>query len=172
MPMLTIVDISSVIARASVPVGDLSFIKVGNDATIIADGFEVRGKVTVVSPALDPNSTTTEVWVQAANPGERLRPGATVRVSIVVKTISDALLIPLSAILPSQGNEENTVLVVGADSLAQERKIETGIREGDNIQVLKGLAPGEQVITVGGYGVKEIKKVKVENANTKAKTEE
>jgi HlyD family secretion protein len=166
-PILTIMDISRVIARASVPIGDLHFLKVGNDATITAEGIVVRGKVTVVSPALDPNSTTAEVWINAPNAGERLHPGATVQVALAAKTVPDALLIPLSALLPAQGSEEDTVLVAGADSLAHERKIEAGIREGDTIQVLKGLAPEEQVIVVGGYGVQDKTKVKVENAKTK-----
>ncbi len=75
-PLLTVMDVSRVIARANVPAGQLSFLKVGNPATIIAsDGAaELRGKVTVVSPALDPNSTTAEVWVEAPNPGRTSSP--------------------------------------------------------------------------------------------------
>ena len=43
--------------------------------------------MTVVSPAVDPQSTTVEVWVQAAEPGRALRPGGTVRVAIMAETI-------------------------------------------------------------------------------------
>ena len=64
-------------------------VKVGNEATITqADGGElVAGKVTIVSPASDPNSTTVQVWVQADNPGERLHAGQAVHVVIVAEII-------------------------------------------------------------------------------------
>ncbi len=173
-PLLTVMDISSVVARASVPINELRYLKVGNDATIAAEigSVELQGKVTVVSPALDPNSTTAEVWVKAANPGERLHPGATVQVSIRAETIRDALVIPTTAILPSQEGTGDAVLVAGPDSLAHEHKIETGVREGDKVQVLKGLAPGEQVITVGGFGIQDKTKVKVEKPGAEKPAEE
>ena len=83
------------------------------------------GKVTVVSPAVDPNSTTVEVWVEAANPGEKLKPGATVHVSILAETIPNAIVIPAAALLPSdEGGVQ--VMVVGTDSAAHEKKIDLG----------------------------------------------
>ena len=54
----------------------------------------LQGKVVVVSPALEPNSTTAEVWIQAPNPGELLRPGVSVTVAIVAKTVENAVVIP------------------------------------------------------------------------------
>jgi HlyD family secretion protein len=163
--LLTVMDVSSVIARASVPVNQLHFLKVGNPAMIAApdSSTELQGKVTIVSPALDPNSTTAEVWVLAANPQERLRPGSTVQVSILAETIQDAIVIPAAALLPAQGGTGDTVLVVGSDSLAQLRSVDIGVRESDRVQVLKGLAPGEQVVTVGGLGVQDKTKVKIDN---------
>jgi RND family efflux transporter MFP subunit len=167
-PLLTVMDVSRVVARASVPINELHFCKVGDTATITAtdSAVELRGRVTVVSPALDPNSTTAEVWVLAPNPGEHLRPGSTLEVSIVAATIPDALVIPTAALLPSPESTGDRVLVVGPDSLAQQRKIEIGVRQPDIVQVLKGLALGEQVITVGGLGVEDKTKVKVENEST------
>ena len=64
--MMTVVDISSVIARANVPVHEAAAIHVGKPAKISGPGGELTGKVTVVSPAVDPNTTTVQVWVQAA----------------------------------------------------------------------------------------------------------
>ncbi len=167
-PLLTVMDVSRVIARASVPVNELRYCRVGNSATITAtdSSAEVQGKVTVVSPALDPNSTTAEVWVMAPNPGQRLKPGSTVQAAILAETVPDALVIPTAALLPSPEGTGDTVLVVGADSVALHRDIEVGIRQSDIVQVLKGLGPGEQVVTVGGLGVEDKTKVKVENGPT------
>ena len=66
-----IMDTSSVIANAHIPQAAAAALKVGDAATIMAPGgTQVNGKVTLVSPALDPNSTTVEVWVAAPNPDE------------------------------------------------------------------------------------------------------
>jgi HlyD family secretion protein len=167
--LLTVMDVSTIIARASVPVGELKSLKVGDEATITeGDGpTTVHGKVIVISPALDPNSTTAEVWVRGPNPGERLHPGATVHIAITAETIPNALVIPIAAILPSQNASEDTVLVVEADSLAHQRTIETGVREDGKVQVLNGLAPGDRVITVGGFGLQDKTKVELATAGKK-----
>jgi HlyD family secretion protein len=167
-PLLTVMDISQVIARASVPAEQLRFIRAGSEAVIMTadSSVQLHGKVTVVSPALDANSTTAEIWIKAPNPGEALKPGASVQISIVSETVANAVVIPLAAILPSDEGIDK-VLVVGADSLAHERGIEVGIREPDKVQALKGLEQGEQVIVVGGLGLKDKTKVRIENADEK-----
>lgn len=160
-PLLTIVDISSVVARANVPQAQSAQIKVGQPATIkiTESGVEVPGKVTVVSPATDPASTTVQVWVQADNPGERLKPGATVRVSIVTETLKNVAVVSSSAIL--SGEEGGTaVLALGADSTVHVKKVEVGVREADKVQILSGVSPGDQVVTVGGVGLDDGSKVR------------
>ena len=165
-PLLTVMDISQVIARANVPAEQLKLLKVGDEAVIVAadssDGL--HGKVTVISSALDANSTTAEVWIKAVNSGELLKPGTSVQVSIFAETVANALVIPSAAILPSDEGSPR-VLSFGADSLAHERRIEIGIRESDKVQVLKGLEQNEQVIVVGGLGLKDKAKVRIEKSD-------
>ena len=159
-PVITVMDVSRVIARANVPVSQAAYLHVGQPATMAETdaAIEVPGRVTVVSPAVDPNSTTVEVWVEAANPGERLRPGVTVKLSVVAETIKDTVVIPPEAVLPSQEGG-SVAMVVGADSTAKERKIEIGVRESDKVQILKGLQPGEKIVTTGGLGLADGAKV-------------
>ena len=167
-PLLTLMDVSRIVARANVPVSQAALLKVGAPATVSqtdAD-IQVSGKVTVVSPAVDANSTTVEIWVEAANPGERLRPGATVHLSILSATIPDAVVIPPDAILPSSSGGL-VVLVVGGDMVAHQRRVEIGAREAEKAQVLKGLKPGEKVVTVGGLGVSDGAKVRIRKPGEK-----
>jgi RND family efflux transporter MFP subunit len=124
----------------------------------------------VVSAAVDPNSTTVEVWVQADNPGERLKPGSTIRISVLAETISDAIVIPANALLPSQQGGVS-VMVVGSDSVAHERKLELGVRELEKLQVLKGLQPGEKVVVVGGVGLEDGAKVRIQKPGEKDEDE-
>lgn len=162
VPLLTVMNISRVIARANFPVAQAALLKIGQPATITQTdaSLEGAGRVTVVSPAVNPNSTTVEVWVEAANPGERFKPGATVRVDIHAETIKDAVVIPTTALLPSaEGGVQ--VMVVTADSVAHERKVEVGIREPEKVQIVKGVEVGEKVITVGGVGLEDKAKVRV-----------
>src|SRR5881227_1201017 len=68
-PLLTVMDISSVIAKIHVPQADALLLRKGDKAVIEVSGLEkFPATVMLVSPALDPNSTTVEVWVQAKNP--------------------------------------------------------------------------------------------------------
>jgi len=158
--VISIVDISQIVARANIPVKDAAVIRVGKTATISGPGGEVTGKVTVVSPAVDPSSTTVEVWVQAPNPGERLKPGLTVQVAINAAVIKDTLVVPAAAILSLEEGGEK-VMVVGADSLAHEKKIKVGVKEGDKVQLLEGVNEGDRVITSGGLGLEDKAKVQV-----------
>jgi HlyD family secretion protein len=120
-----------------------------------------EGKVTVVSPAVDPQSTTVEIWVQAPNPGERLRPGGTVRATINAGTIPDAVVVPVEALLPSDEGG-SALYVVGSDSIAHQHKVQVGVRNAEKAQIVSGAKPGEQVVTEGGVGLTDGAKVKIE----------
>jgi multidrug efflux pump subunit AcrA (membrane-fusion protein) len=171
-PVVTVMDLSRVVARANIPPDQASHLKIGADATISQTGSsdEISGKVIVVSPAVDPSSTTVQVWVQSTNPGEKLKPGASVHVSIVAETLTNVVVVPAAALLPTA--EGDTVLmVVGPDSVAHERKIEIGVREADKVQILSGVKPGEQVITLGGVGLEDRSKVRVEKPGEKPAAE-
>jgi len=159
-PLLSIVDISQVVARANIPVKDAAAIKVGRPATIAGPDGDIAGKVTVVSPSVDPSTTTVEVWVQAANPDEKLKPGATVHVTIKAETLQDVVIVPASALLNSDTGTDK-IMVVGTDNLAHERVISVGVRQGDNVQIAGGIEEGEKVIVSGGLGLDDKAKIKI-----------
>jgi len=160
-PLITIMDISRVVARVNIPQNQGNLVKVGQAAEVIqADsGQQVPGKVIVVSPATDANSTTIQVWIQAGNPGEKLKPGASVHAKIITEEFKNATTVPAAAILP--GETGGTAVLVIIDSVAHRRAVQVGVREGDKVQILNGCRPGEEVVTVGGLGVDDKGKVKV-----------
>ena len=159
-PLLTVMDTTSVTARAHIPQSQAAYLKVGDPATITAPGdIHVAGKVTLVSPALDPNSTTVEIWVEAANPDGSLRPGTSASISAVAQTVHDAVVVPASALLKTPDGA--SVVMIVRDNRAQQVAVETGVREGDRLQVTKGLSGGETVIVNGAYGLPDNTRVKV-----------
>jgi len=167
-PLLTVMDIFQVIARAHIPQPEAALLKVGDKATIRVPGEDnpVEGKITVVSPALDPNSTTVEVWVQAKNPDQRLKPGTSVQVSMLAQTVPDALLIPAAGLLTAQDGT-TSVMVVSADNHAHQKSVRVGIRQGDQVQIVEGLQAGERLVASGAYGLPDNAKIKIENQNEK-----
>ena len=160
-PIVSIVDISQVVARANVPVREASAIQVGRPARVSGPDGDLAGRVTVVSPAVDPSTTTVEVWVQIPNPGEKLKPGGTVRVSIIAETIQNTIVVPASALLNSdEGGQQ--IMVVTSDSIAHERRVTVGVRQGNRVQIASGLQEGDQVVTSGGLGLEDKAKVAIQ----------
>ncbi len=160
-PLITVMDTASVIARAHIPQDQAALLKVGDPATISATSVgDVPAKVTIVSPALDPGSTTVEVWVEAPNKSGALRPGSSVQVRVVARKINDAIVIPSSALLTTPEGE-TTVMVVGTDNRAHQTTVETGVTQGNDLQITKGLTAGQIVITVGAYGLPDNTQVKI-----------
>jgi RND family efflux transporter MFP subunit len=172
-PLLTIVDIARVVARVNVPQSEATTVKVGQPATITqtGQGDKLEGKVTVVSPATDANSTTVQVWVAADNPGDRFKPGAAVHAAIVTQTIRNAAVVPVSAILPGEGGG-TAVLTVSPDSTAHLRPVEVGVRYGVKAQIVSGVMPGDEVVVVGGLGVDDKAKVKIVGAAAEEEDED
>ena len=157
--LLTVMDISRVIAKLHLPQNKAVLLKIGDSATLLVDGIgDLPGKVSVLSPALDPNSTTSEVWVEAANPKSELQPGRAVGVSIVAKTVPDAVIVPSSAVV-TQEDGSIAVIVVNPDHTVRAQAVQLGIENGGWVQIVSGIAAGDMVITSGGYGLPDGTKV-------------
>jgi len=162
-PIVTVMDISAVIAKAHIPQADAALLRVGDQGTMSVPGLDepVEGKVTVVSPALDPSSTTVEVWLEAQNPKQQLKPGTSVQLSLTAKTVKDALVVPAAAVI-SAADGSSAVMVAGGDGRAHQETVKLGIRQDDDVQILEGVAPGDKVVATGAYGLPDNTKIRVE----------
>ena len=151
-PLITVMDLSQIVARAHVSQSDAASIKSGDAATISIPGqnANVKGRVTLVSPAVDTSSTTVEVWVQAPNPGERLKPGSSAVVTIVGQTIKDAIVAPVAGLLTGPDGA-TSVIVLDSDNVPHKKKVKVGIRSGSDVQITDGLQGGERLVTVGAF---------------------
>jgi multidrug efflux pump subunit AcrA (membrane-fusion protein) len=162
-PIVTVMDIAAVIAKAHIPQADAALLKVGDKGTITVPGLDepVEGKITVVSPALDPNSTTVEVWLEAKNPKRQLKPGTSVELSLTAKTVKDALVIPATAVITA-ADGSSVVMIAGNDGKAHQKAVKLGIRQDDDVQVLEGLTESDKVVSTGAYGLPDNTKIKIE----------
>ena len=153
-PVITVMDLAQIVARAHVAQAEAASLKIGDEATISIPGepVHVKGKITLVSPAVDPNSTTVEVWVQAPNPKGSLRPGSSVRVTMVAETVKDTVVIPQAALLTTPDGL-NQVIVLDTDNAPSKKKVKIGIKDGEakTVQITDGLSGGERVVTIGAF---------------------
>jgi HlyD family secretion protein len=167
-PLVTVMNISEVIAKAHIPQVSAALLKVGDKAEIDVPGMDkpFPGKVTVVSPALDSGSTTVEVWVQVKNPGEHLKPGSSVTVAMIAQSVADAFSVPAAALLTATDGT-TSVMVAGSceksknasDQCAHQKTVKTGIREGDRVQIVEGLQAGDRIVATGAYGLPDNSKI-------------
>jgi membrane fusion protein (multidrug efflux system) len=106
------------------------------------------GEVSVVSPTIDPRSRTLRVKALLANPGGRLRPGLFARLDLGVALRPDVPMVLEEAILR---RAEGSIVFRALDDNRVERvAVETGVHQDGYVEVLKGLAPGDRVVTRGG----------------------
>ncbi|MBW4038434.1 MAG: efflux RND transporter periplasmic adaptor subunit [Acidobacteria bacterium] len=163
-PVITIMDTSSLIAKLHITQADVQQLRLGDKADVFVSGIEqpVEAAVSLISPALDPGSTTVEVWLKLANADGRLKAGTAVHARIRGTTIQNAITIPIGALLPAQGGS-NAVMIVGPDHVAHQRSVTVGIRTPETAQILKGLSPLDNLIVEGSYGLDDGTKVTLES---------
>lgn len=160
-PLIIVMDVSRVYVRLHLPHPQSALLKLGDLGEINIPGIQspVACKVAVISPALDPNSTTVQVWVEAPNPNNDLQPGTSVQVDLVSRVIPDALVIPLTAVL-TDANGAHSVMAIAPDNTARRQPITTGIENNGVVQVVAGLKPGMTIIATGAYGLPDNTEVK------------
>jgi multidrug efflux pump subunit AcrA (membrane-fusion protein) len=175
-PVVTVMDTSQVIARTHVSQAAAAELAVGNEANLIGPGgAPIPGKVLQISPALDASNTTVEVWVQAANPSGSLRPGSSMKIEMIARTVPNALVIPQAAVVTSPSGATFAMLI-DKDNVPHRRKIAVGIRDSGKVQITDGLESGQRVATTGAFELfklddEVLKKTKVQIAPAKEEEE-
>jgi RND family efflux transporter MFP subunit len=162
-PLLTVMDTSALIAKLHIAQRQAQQLSLGAPATMTVPGVAdpVAAKVSLISPALDPGSTTVEVWLRVENPKGALKAGTPVHASITGLTIPNALTVPAEAIQVGPDGTSKFVMVVAADSTAHKKAVTLGIQNAEDAQILSGLTAADLVITTGGYGLDENTKVTI-----------
>jgi membrane fusion protein, multidrug efflux system len=109
-------------------------------------GETFRGAIYAIEPSVDEQTRTVLLRALVPNPGVRLKPGMFARVSLVLGTRENALLVPEQALVP-RGNDNFVFRIVeGKAALA---KIELGVRRPGEVEIIKGLSTGDQIVIDG-----------------------
>jgi|YNPBryunderm2012_1023409.scaffolds.fasta_scaffold00084_15 membrane fusion protein (multidrug efflux system) len=155
-PLLELVDTTRLRVRAFAPAADVPYLKEGAVAQVILEGIEgeevAKGRVARLGVELDPNARTLSLEVELANPGGSWRPGMLARIELPRRTLANAVLVPLSALVDF---EREKILYVVEGGRARRRVVELGPVIGDEVVITRGASPGEVVIVEGQQQVSD-----------------
>jgi membrane fusion protein, heavy metal efflux system len=146
----TISDMSTVWVMANVYQGDLAYVKDGDPVTITTDSYpdKFSGKISFISPALDPNTRTLQARIVVDNPGGKLKKDMYVVATVTAGVISDAIAVPDSSILRDDENQPFVYVASGSNQFGR-RPVDIGQSQNGQTQILKGLSPGDKVAANG-----------------------
>jgi RND family efflux transporter MFP subunit len=159
--LFTLVNISRIQVHARVLESEIGKMQVGREVDLrfsAHPGKVFKGKVSAISPIVNPEYKTCKVFVDVENPEEELKPGMHAEVEIAAEIHKNKLLIPQDAILT---RSQRKLLFVVEDGLAKWRYIEIGLENEEYAEVLDGVKEGEQVIVEGHFTLAHDARVKI-----------
>ena len=149
-PVYRINSYDPLLAVLNVPERELSVLRKGLEVTVKLDALPDRvftGKLTRISPVIDPATGTFRVTAEIKDPEKILKPGLFGRVDILYDLRENVPLIPRSAIISE--DEASHVFLVGDDGQVQRRAIKLGYERNGLVEILEGLSVGDRVVTAG-----------------------
>ena len=148
-PVVTLVRVHPLRLRVEIPEREAGSIRFRQPVQVTVEGEPVvqTGTVVRISPAIASDNRTLLVEAEIPNVHARLRPGSFARAEIVVESALPALLIPATAVVSFAGVDR--VFTIEKDK-AVVRQVQLGRREGERVQVLKGLTAGESIVAKPG----------------------
>ncbi|MGB7290811.1 MAG: efflux RND transporter periplasmic adaptor subunit [Thermodesulfobacteriota bacterium] len=160
-PVVTIMHTDTVRVFIDVPEPDVPFVEKGDGATLVVDALPGRNfsaSVTRFANALNPDTRTMRTEIDIPNPDQLLLPGMYGNITLNLDVIENAVTVPAGAIAVEKNNKYVYKVKNGKVEKVQ---IETGIDDGIQVQVVKGLNAGEEIIVKGNNKVSDGDTVKV-----------
>lgn len=144
-PIVTIVQMNPIRLRAAVPERQAKNVRLGQLVRVSVEGVPGyhEGKVVRISPAVDETNRTLMVEAAVSNADAQLKPGAFAKSEIVVATGQKSLMVPPAAVATFAGVERVFVVKNGK---ASEKRVKTGRRSAESVEILEGLSEGEQIV--------------------------
>jgi RND family efflux transporter MFP subunit len=153
MKLMRIEDHSKLWLNVQVYEDQIPLVKLGQmvDATVDGDpGKTFSGPVMFIHPHIDHMTRTITVRVALDNPKHEIHPGMYATAKIITKPVADAVLVPREAVIDT--GIRQIAFVAEPDGHFDPRKVRMGLTgDGDMVQIVEGLAPGETVVTSGQF---------------------
>lgn len=142
----TISNLSTVWILANVYQADLQYVHSGDEVIVQTDAYpgSFRGKISYISPALDPNTRTLQARIVVDNPGEKLKKDMYCTVAVMAGVLTNALAVPNAAVLRDDNNQPFVYVLDGANQFSR-RDVELGEVQDGQTQIEKGISAGDRV---------------------------
>jgi cobalt-zinc-cadmium efflux system membrane fusion protein len=146
----TISDLSTVWVLANVYQADLEYVKNGDEVVVQTDAFadKFHGRISYVSPALDPNTRTLQARIVVENPGEKLKRDMYCTVAVTAGVLKNVLAVPAAAVLRDDNNQPFVYALTGQSQFAR-RDVTLGETQDGQTQIAKGISPGDKIVGNG-----------------------
>jgi membrane fusion protein, heavy metal efflux system len=143
-------DMSTVWVLVNVYQNQVAYVHVGDAVTVQTDSYPTvfRGRISYISPALDPNTRTLQARIITENPGEKLKNQMYVFATVTGQTIPKAVTVPVSSVLRNSENQPFVYIQTGGNQFGR-RMVDIGETQKDRIEILSGLSPGEKIVADG-----------------------
>jgi len=170
-PIVSLQSLQPVYANFSLPQQNLGQLKTGLPVRVTTDAYPGRnfaGIITTINPDLDEATRSVTLQATLDNADEALRPGMFARVSVLLPSDKDVLVIPLTAVLSAPFGDTVYVVEAGtnANLVARAQLIRTGVSRGDFITVEAGLKAGDKIVGAGLFRLRNGENVKEDNTLT------
>ena len=149
--MLRLANLSSLWAEAQVYTSQLAGIDRNGAATVQfpdLGGAVVNGRIEFVNPEINPDTRINLIRIAISNPGNRLKPGMPAYV-VLKNRQTNTLTLPVDAVIRNE--KQNVVWVQTGHNTYKSVMVETGVEDGDRIEIKSGLKAGDIVVTSGAY---------------------
>jgi HlyD family secretion protein len=169
-PILRVQYMRQVWITVPVPEDVSTSIKLGMPARVSLDTMPDRvfvGKVTQVNPSADPQSRQFSVRVTLDNPANLIKPGTYARVAVETSRVHAATVVPREAV--EEDREGSYVMVVDDSGNAVRRDVTLGAQGIDVFAIKSGLQPGEKVVTMSAFALKDGQPVSVAGSKAGAR---
>jgi membrane fusion protein, heavy metal efflux system len=143
-------DMSSVWVLANIYQSDLADVKTGDDVTVQTDSYPdaFHGKISFISPALDPTTRTLQARIVVENPGEKLKNNMYVTATVNAGSTRNAIAVPDASVLRDDENQPFVYVATGSNQFGR-HPVDIGPSQGGQTQITKGLSPGDKVVGNG-----------------------
>lgn len=170
-PVVPLQSLQPVYVNFSVPQQEIAQMTVGGEVRVTSSGSTAvsTGKVTAVDSVVDPATRNIAVQATFANSDLKLHPGMFVETSMVLGRASEAITIPASSINHAPYGDSVYVVAELKDPQGKTYKgvrqqfVKVGGGRGDQVAILSGLKPGEEVVTSGVFKLRNGAAVQVNN---------
>ena len=143
-------DMGTVWVVVNVYQNQMAYVHPGDPVTVQTDAYPTvfHGRISYISPALDPTTRTLQARIVTENPGEKLKNQMYVWATVTAGTVANAITVPVASVLRNTENQPYLYVQTGSNQFGR-RMVDIGETQDGRVEILSGLSVGEKIVADG-----------------------